>query len=170
MARPGDRPRRHLADSRRAAATDPVVRFEHAHGNLNRLVLDVAKSVRALEEDATPKVWKALVAGLGALRDELLHHFADEEEALFPFVRASVPSKASVVESLEAAHDTICGSVMRALAAASEQHAHLVVTLHERFEKAYVRHSRTEAELFEGLGEVLDEQQRAELSELLRGL
>jgi hypothetical protein len=153
-----------------AAAGDPVRRFEHTHGNLNRLVLDVASCVRGVERDATPKAWKGLVASLAALRDELLHHFADEEEALFPFVRTRVPARAPVVDSLEAAHDTICGSVMRALAAAGEQHAPLVSTLHDRFEKAYVDHSRREAELFEGLAEVLDEGQRAELAELLRGL
>jgi hemerythrin-like domain-containing protein len=150
--------------------SDPVRRFEHTHGELNRLVLDVAESLRALDGASAAKAWKDLVLRLATLRDELLRHFADEEEALFPFVRASVPAKTDVVERLEAAHDTLCGSVMRAHEAAGKRQAALLRALHERFESSYVRHSREEAELFEGLGKALDAPQRAELAELLRGL
>jgi iron-sulfur cluster repair protein YtfE (RIC family) len=149
---------------------DPVSRFEHTHTRLNRLALDVAESVRRLEDGATEKVWKETIRRLEALRDELLQHFADEEEALFPFVRARVGARAGAVQRLEAAHDNLCGAVVRAHAAACTHHKGLLTTLHRRFQDAYVEHSCQEAELFDGLGEVLDARQRAELGDLLRGL
>ncbi|MGD0524826.1 MAG: hemerythrin domain-containing protein [Polyangiaceae bacterium] len=148
---------------------DALGQFEHTHGHLNALVLGVATSLRAVDSDA-PTAWEEVAARLGILRDELLRHFADEEEALFPFVRTSVPAMTGAVERLEAAHDAICGGVVRAHAAARAHQRALVAVLHERFERSYVEHSRAEAELFEALGGVLDERQRSELSRLLRGL
>jgi iron-sulfur cluster repair protein YtfE (RIC family) len=149
---------------------DPVGRLEHTHGRLNRLALDVAESVRRLEAGATEETWSETIARLEALRDELLRHFADEEEAFFPFVRGQVGTRADAVARLEAAHDNLCGAVVRAHAAACTHHEALLRSLHQRFQDAYVEHSRQEAELFEGLAEVLDAGQRAELGELLRGL
>ena len=149
---------------------DALGQFEHTHGHLNALVLGVATALRAVESDAATTAWEEVAARLGILRDELLRHFADEEEALFPFVRASVPAMTGAVERLEAAHDAICGGVVRAHAAARAHQRALVAVLHERFERSYVEHSQAEAELFEGLGGVLDERQRSELSRLLRGL
>jgi hypothetical protein len=158
------------------ARTDPVSQFEHTHGRLNRLVLEVAESLRTAATNssagqASDDARKQLVSRLEGLRDELLRHFADEEEALFPFVRASVPDKATAVDRLEATHDTICGCVVRMVHVAAGGHPQAsLLAQHERFESTYVRHSREEAELFEGLGRALDDRQRVELAELLRGL
>jgi hemerythrin-like domain-containing protein len=150
---------------------DPVRQLEHSHGHLSKLALDVAESLRTIGERASAKSWRQLAVRLETLRDELLRHFADEEEALFPFVRASVPEKAAAVDRLEAAHDTLCGCVVRMVhVAAGEHHRAALLALHERFESVYARHSREEAALFDGLSRALDEHQRRELAELLRGL
>jgi iron-sulfur cluster repair protein YtfE (RIC family) len=150
--------------------SDPVRQFEHAHGQLNRLVLEVAESIRDAGP-TTPKAWQHLYTRLSALRDELLRHFADEEEALFPFVRASVPAKVHVVDRLEGAHDTICGSIVRMVHVAGGGHQlESIRSLHERFEHAYTQHSSEEAALFEELGRVLDGAQRNELTKRLHGL
>jgi hypothetical protein len=149
---------------------DPVRQFEHVHGHLNKLVLEVAESLRN-DGPTTPKAWQRLDASLSALRDELLRHFADEEEALFPFVRASVPARVDVVDRLEAAHDTICGSIVRMVHVANGGHQlESIRSLHERFEHAYTQHSGEEAALFEELGRVLDDAQRNELTKRLHGL
>jgi hypothetical protein len=149
---------------------DPVLRFEHAHGRLNELAVEMTQSLRPMTGRSSTDEWQALITRLGALRDELIHHFANEEEALFPFLRANLPAKAEVVDRLEAVHDTICGAVVRAHAAAVERHLPWLLTLHERFQSAYAGHAGEEAELIGGLGASLDERQRAELAELLRGL
>jgi len=150
---------------------DPVRKFEHTHGSLNKIALDVAASVRAAQQGPTPETWSQLRARLKALHDELLVHFADEEEALFPFVRAVVPKKTAAVEGLEAAHDTICGSIVRMVhLAAGEPEVAKLAALHARFETAYAKHSAEEAKLFDGLDGLLDEAQRHELAERLRGL
>jgi iron-sulfur cluster repair protein YtfE (RIC family) len=161
--------------------SDPVLHFEHSHASLTRLALEVRERVRAQVDrgwNGLPvEERKRLLARLQELREELLRHFANEEEGLFPFVRHNVPDLASAVDKLQDAHDSICGSLVRL--------AHLVdhmdkvpsggalsavVSLHDRFEKAYAEHSQDEARLLEGLGRRLDQRHRVELAELLRGL
>jgi hypothetical protein len=127
---------------------DPLRKLEHAHGHLTKLVLEVQKDTEKLE----------------FLREELLHHFANEEEGLFPFVRRTTPAMVEVVDRLQASHDIICGSLLR-LAESPETMRH-----YERFEKAYAEHSRDESTLLEELDRILEEDQRAELADILRGL
>jgi hypothetical protein len=76
------------------------------------------------------------------------------------------------VDRLEAAHDTVCGAVVRLahLAARDEPSSASLVAHYERFEDAYARHSQEEAALLAELGSTLDATQRGELAELLRGL
>jgi iron-sulfur cluster repair protein YtfE (RIC family) len=153
--------------------TDPVRQFEHSHAALTAL----ASEIRDVVHTRAPS--EAILAQLGPqltrLRDELLVHFAKEEEGLFPFVRAHVPTKESIVDRLGSAHDAICGAIVR-LAHLVAQHdkrgaAHAMLLEHYgRFESAYAAHSREESELFEELGRALNTQQRAELAEILRGL
>jgi iron-sulfur cluster repair protein YtfE (RIC family) len=153
--------------------SDPVGQLEHSHGELITLALDVRDLV--LADAADERTRARLVERLGRLRDELLLHFAREEEGLFPFLRSSVPDKAETVDRLESGHDAICGSIVRlahlagARERASSTHAALVA-LFERFEASFAAHSRTEAALFEELGPALDDRQRVALAELLRGL
>jgi iron-sulfur cluster repair protein YtfE (RIC family) len=154
--------------------SDPVGQLEHTHGELIQLALDVRQLV--LSDARTDVARGRLVDRLGTLRDELLLHFAREEEGLFPFLRASVPDKAETVDRLESGHDAICGTIVRlahlaasARGSAPVTHAALVA-VYERFEASFATHSRTEAALFEELGPALDDRQRAALAELLRGL
>jgi len=150
---------------------DPVRQLEHAHGHLNKLLLEASGLIRAAELAGTVTTWDQLAAPLASLRDELLKHFADEEEALFPFIRASVPAKVAAVDGLEAAHDTICNCIARlAHLAAGKERLTLLLTVRDRFEAAYVRHSSDEATLFEELAVILDDGQRDELARRLHGL
>jgi hypothetical protein len=159
-------------------SSDPVRRFEHSHSQLTKMALEVRQLVHAEPSKGRPaaRIRKQIAVRVELLRDELLRHFADEEEALFPFVRQHAPALADSVDVLQRAHDAICGSLLRL--------AHLVeraagsfyarrpelVALYERFERAYTEHSQNEAALLDALGRALDEQQRAQLGEILRGL
>ena len=71
---------------------DPVRQLEHTHGHLNELAVDVERLLA--EESPAADARAELISALELLRDELLTHFANEEEALFPFIRANVPAKA----------------------------------------------------------------------------
>jgi iron-sulfur cluster repair protein YtfE (RIC family) len=82
--------------------------------------------------------------------DELLHHFAREEEGLFPFVRTHVPAKADAVDRLVEGHDLICGAIVRLIHLVDAGGDPSALAGHyERFETAYSRHSEAEAALFE---------------------
>lgn len=148
---------------------DPVRQLEHTHGHLNELAAD-AKRLLSEGSPAT-EAREELISALELLRDELLTHFANEEEALFPFIRANVPAKAGTVERLEGAHDAICGTVTRLVyLAAHEGDATALAGLHRRFESAYAEHSQMEAMLFDELARSLTAIQRGELAVLLRGV
>jgi iron-sulfur cluster repair protein YtfE (RIC family) len=160
------------------AAPDPVRQFEHSHASLTRLAQEIRELVRA--QPATGRTTlaarKKLLGRLERLRDELLHHFANEEEGLFPFVSHHLPARVDRIGRLEVAHDTICGAIVRLVQLVEFEPRALdagrasVVALYERFEKAYAAHSQEEAALFEDLSRALDAGQRAELAAILHGL
>ena len=152
---------------------DPIERLELSHGHLSELVLRVGRLLRdsagrplAPTADQRTQIFVLLET----LRDELLQHFADEEEALFPFVRGAVPSRSAAVDALETSHDAICGSVVRLAHLAGHGAAWQPLPLYERFERAYAEHSRDEANLLEDLAATLDDKSRKELTEHLRGI
>lgn len=153
-------------------ASNPVREFEHRHEKLSKLALEVGRLLRSIPgsgEDA-----RRLRTCLESLRDELVAHFAQEEEGLFPFVRANLPATAVQVDRLTLAHDAICGAVVRlahaARASRPGEGGAVLVSLYERFESAYGQHSREEAALFAELNTSLAPSQRAELVALLAGL
>jgi hypothetical protein len=154
-------------------ATDPIRALEHSHDHITRLALEVGVLLHKGDAPAKGAARAHLVALLESLRDELLRHFGVEEEGIFPFIRANVPARAAAVDRLAHAHDALCGTVVRLAHLARSvpvSDAKALGVLHARFDAAYVAHSREEADLFNELGQTLDERQRAELRELLRGL
>jgi hypothetical protein len=157
--------------------TDPIRQFEDTHTHLTGLARDVGRQLRDERgelRELTSSRRREVFAVLGFLGDRLLDHFADEEEALFPFLRRAMPTKAGAVDKLEANHDAICGAVVRLSHLAGQPNASgdaiLVAALFDRFEQTYAEHSRAEANLFEEVGRVLGHTERAELRWLLRGL
>lgn len=127
----------------------------------------IALGVRMAQLETT-----ALVADdLGELREELFHHFAREEEGLFPFVTDVFPEHAAQVETMATAHDAICGALARAYhLATSNADAAIVISIYNRFEQAYAAHARAESELFDELGAKLTLAQSVRLAELVRDL
>lgn len=153
----------------------PVHGLEHSHATLTKLALEL-RQVVGEESSGQRAARKRLLARIEVLREELLEHYAKEEEGLFPFVRQQLPSMAAEVDRLEQSHDAVCGSLVRlAHLVASDREVlasnrSALVTLYERFERAYTKHSQEEAALFEELRRGLDEQQRHQLAEMLTGL
>jgi iron-sulfur cluster repair protein YtfE (RIC family) len=142
---------------------DAIVVLVHDHADLNRQVIDLGAAIA--NDEAAP----ALKARLDGLREHLFHHFAQEEEGLFPFVVDHHGELADRVHAMVTAHDAICGAVARM--------AHLAGTsttslrpLFERFEVAYAAHAKLEGELLRELEQRLDPEQRAVLGALVSGL
>jgi iron-sulfur cluster repair protein YtfE (RIC family) len=140
-------------------SSDPVHHFEHEHGRLTELVLDVRRLLptAANRGRSTPRTRQQLAVRLEALSEELLRHFADEEEALFPFLRQRMPAQAAAVDRLMGAHDSICGSVLRLSYVVERESGSLdarrseLSTLFERFDRAFTEHSKREVALLRGL-------------------
>ncbi|MFT3695839.1 MAG: hemerythrin domain-containing protein [Kofleriaceae bacterium] len=142
---------------------DGLLPISYDHAALNRRVLDTSALVAAQASTET------LTAALVDLREELFDHFAREEEGLFPFVAELVPALADRVHEMATAHDTICGALSRTCHAA-QTNADLLEALYERFEQAYAIHARSEADLLDGLSELLDAVQRDQLAQLIANL
>lgn len=79
-----------------------IKEFAHSHQLLNELTAEVQRIVRTKppKSGRTLRLRRQLVEHVAALRDELLRHFADEEEGLFPFVRWRVPALTDAAEGL----------------------------------------------------------------------
>lgn len=154
-----------------APITDPVAELVHDHADINRRVLGVGAAIRALDRNDGQGMALALVTRLGELRELLFLHFAREEEGLFPFVAETVPELADQVHAMAIAHDAICGGLARMYhLAAANADLTMILAVFGRFEASYGSHAETEAELLRRLSDRLDSAQRAELSELVRGL
>lgn len=152
---------------------DAVVEFEHSRLRVNELVSRLSEAVADIgSPPRTSERQRSVVRLLEEIRDELLVHFAREEEGLFPFIRRHVPEHVASVARLEATHERICGALTRLADLASKDMAESLVfiLLHERFESAYAEHGREEKALLGELAQGLNEEQRVALRELVRGL
>lgn len=151
-----------------AQRKDPVSEFEHHHGRINDLVFRLQVMLHPKPGKRIPP---ALAKLLGELREELIFHFVREEEGLFPFIRTHLPDQRDAVDRLEAAHDGICGAIVR-LSHLAEHEADraALLAMFERFERPYAEHGKEEGRLFQELGKRLKPTQRQELAELVRGL
>ena len=152
--------------------TDPVAEFEHDHIAFSHTVAEL-KALLAGERDEDVSADLTLLRTVDALRDDLLAHFAKEEEGLFPFVVRVLPDVAAAVEQLLAGHDIVCGCLARvahAVNTSTALHREAPPALFARFERAYAEHARAEVQVLRSVGDRLDGAQRSELRELIRGL
>lgn len=163
-----------------AVPNDPIDELSHDHRHLSELALEV----RALLASGTFGAHERaeLADAVGRLRDELLVHFAREEEGLFPFVLDRHADLRARVETLRAGHDSVCGAVSRLHYAVG--HASHVghedapsgaaprawLDAFTRFEGLYGVHAREEMAVLREVSAKLDPSARAELKALLEGL
>jgi iron-sulfur cluster repair protein YtfE (RIC family) len=153
-------------------ATGPLRSFGHSHAHLGELSLELTELLQGDALANQPAAREELPALAAELKDELLEHFANEEEGLFPFVRDHVLELCDAVDHLQSAHDFICGALVRFSFLAEREgplspEARLAF---ERFQAAYSEHSRDEADLLDALTRILTPAKQAELETLLRAL
>lgn len=164
-------------------ASDPLRQFEHDHGHLNELFLELSELLRRFDASAgtegeagAEETHAELLAHLEALRDDLFTHFAREEEGLFPFVAAHFPELGEDVGRIASAHDGVCGALSRLLELAGRGPAALrdqrpaATALLGRLEAGYATHGREEGVLLRRLEERVTDAERRALAGLLAGL
>lgn len=151
--------------------SDPVQDLAHDHADINRRVLALGATIRALGRDDSDGMALALMTRLDDLRELLFLHFAREEEGLFPFASETVPELAEQIHAMALDHDAICGGLARMchLAAANAEIA-TIAAVFARFEATYSSHAEVEAKLLHKLGKRFGPEQRARLADLVRGL
>lgn len=148
---------------------DPIQKLTHDHGHLGSLVQSVATLLARREQDDADE----LVHAVETLRDELLEHFAREEEGLFPFIEANVPSLAKRVAQLLADHDAVIERTKDLIATMgrAEQVGHAAcVAAYDRFVEVYAGHHQAEQSLFSACDAALDQAHRRELRSLLEAI
>jgi iron-sulfur cluster repair protein YtfE (RIC family) len=156
--------------------SDPVDALTHDHVHLSELASIVRGSLSTMESHgdsaAASDAKHDLVDAVESLRDELLTHFALEEEGLFPFVEVKAPELQERARSLAAAHDTVCGAVSRLLYLVHRprEDSASCRAAFERFEQAYAAHAEEEVRFLRDLGGRLAEPERSELRRLILGL
>jgi len=146
--------------------TTPLQGFAHSHAHLGQLTRELAA---LLGGNGGSGVEDRLPALASELRHELLEHFANEEEGLFPFIRRYFPEQGDAVDRLHAAHDLICGTLVR-FSFLAEREGELTNDARlafQRFEAAYGNHSRDEAALLDEVAQLLTPAQQRELEEFL---
>jgi hypothetical protein len=165
-------PRRTSLRTMGTASPYPARALEHSHERLNAFIREVGGLLRAEGSWQSVKARKALKTLSIELNQELLEHFANEEEGLFPFIREQVPAQSDTVARLEVAHDAICGALLRFAHLIPREHASMkdALAAYRRFQNAFAAHSLEEDELVEWLEHVLSPVQRRILAGYLRGL
>jgi hemerythrin-like domain-containing protein len=152
--------------------SDGVAVLEHDHLALSQRVLLLRTlfdglSIRRVD-------LQALARDVSALQDELLVHFAREEEVLFPFVVERCPDLSDDVARLNAEHDAVCGGLERLRFLAESEtslrlDANLLATF-DRFERTYAEHAREELALLRTVAARLTGVERQQIAELVRGI
>lgn len=154
-----------------APLENPIAALSHDHKHLTELLIEL----RALMTTADDESHGEIVDAATRLREELITHFAREEEGLFPFVQVQLPELAPRVDALASGHDRVCGALVRLshlLGRVSAEPAARAAALDtfRRFEDAYALHARDELGLLAELDQRLDTAARRELRALLDGL
>jgi iron-sulfur cluster repair protein YtfE (RIC family) len=149
---------------------NPVVQLEHDHTGFSQVIAALRGRLGA-HPSAREKVDASAVSIVEALSEELLVHFAREEEGLFPYVTRAFPEVGPAIDRLLAGHDVVCGCLVRLAhllgRPGDREAAH---ALFDRFERAYAEHARAEIAVLRELDARLTPEQRQEIAALVEGL
>lgn len=149
----------------------PLQELAHDHRELSGLLVAVHEALTRIEK-GTSKLEDELHEmgdGLEAFREELLEHFAREQEGAFPYVASRLPNERARVDELVAQHDRIAEALNAVVAdlGTAPDLAKWSQAL-AQFDSLYAEHSKTEVAFFKDVTAALDAD--AEATEKLRGL
>jgi hypothetical protein len=147
---------------------DGLATFRRTQDQIRDRVLQAARMVTELrDKGGSMHLRGQLVGVLAGLRDDLLQHFAREEEGLYPYVRERLPKASDVARRLAATHDQLATAIVRL---ADRAWVAAVEDDFDEFATGYAQHERDEAAFLAELEGCLNEEDRSELAKLTRGL
>lgn len=140
----------------------PLQELAHDHREMSGLLVAVHEALARIE-NGTSKLEDELhemTDGLEAFREELLEHFAREQEGAFPWVASRLPAERGRVDELVAQHDRIAESI-NAVVAELRRHgdtSDLAAWRQalSRFDALYAEHSKTEHAFFSDVTAALE--------------
>lgn len=152
-----------------------IHRLSHDHEPLRRMVLSLGAVLDRIGrgELAADEVKDELVARCMNLADELAGHFAREERALFPVLRALAPAIVGTIDGLVEGHraaDRDVAELLAAVQALPSGAADLSAarTAYDRLADDYGRHPRHELEMLRELEARLEAEDLQRVDALLR--
>ena len=153
----------------------PLPELAHDHRELNELLVAVHEAIARIELGSSKleDELHEMTDGLEAFREELLEHFAREQEGAFPWLGARMPHERGRIDQLIAQHDRIAESlnaVIKDLAKPGQTpDTSAWRRALDRFESLYADHSKSEHAFFNDITAALEGDARAtkELRDLL---
>ena len=140
----------------------PLQELAHDHRELNDLLVAVHEAIARIEKGVSKleDELHEMTDGLEAFREELLEHFAREQEGAFPWLANRLPDERTRVDELIAQHDRIAESLNAVIKdlAKPDQSASTISWSQAltRFEKLYAEHSKTELAFFNDITTALE--------------
>lgn len=133
----------------RALAVDPIDDLLHDHRELSELLIAVHDALSRIDggRSKLDDELHEIIDGVESLRDALLDHFAREQEGLFPFLVARLPSERERTERLILEHDRIAEALTQLvhdLGRVSAESLPAWRAALQRFEELYASHTRSE--------------------------
>lgn len=132
----------------------PLQELAHDHRELSGLLVAVHEALARIEKGASrlEDELHEMTDGLEAFREELLEHFAREQEGAFPFIAQRLPSEQTRVDELVAQHDRIAETINAVVkdlhAAEPAQGITSWSSALARFDVLYAEHTKTELAFF----------------------
>lgn len=140
----------------------PLQELAHDHRELNDLLIAVHEAIARIEKGASKleDELHEMTDGLEAFREELLEHFAREQEGAFPFLATRLPKARTRVDELIAQHDRIAESLDAVIQDLGKP-GHTTSTSSwsqalARFESLYAEHSKSELAFFNDITAALE--------------
>lgn len=140
----------------------PLQELAHDHRELNGLLVAVHEAIARIEK-GTSKLEDELhemTDGLEAFREELLEHFAREQEGAFPWLANRLPHERARVDELIAQHDHIAESLNSVIHDLGKPGQTATTSTWSqalaRFESLYAEHSKTELAFFNDITAALE--------------
>ena len=152
----------------------PLAELAHDHRELNELLVAVHEAIARIEkgESKLEDELHEMTDGLEAFREELLEHFAREQEGAFPWLAHRLPHERTRVDELMAQHDRIAESLNAVIKDLAKPGAVPdTATWRQalgRFEALYAEHSKSEVSFFHDITTALEND--AEATKTLRDL
>lgn len=140
------------------ALATPLQELAHDHRELSGLLVAVHEALARIESGASKLEDEVheMTDGLEAFREELLEHFAREQEGAFPWVAERLPAERARVDSLVAEHDRIAESINVVV---KDLHTFDLVTWTQalaRFDALYAEHSKSELAFYRDVTTALE--------------